>query len=297
MRMRNDVDVEEGAAYLVDGQTHAIDANGALRRNEARERARHLEAQTPGARIGMNFHELADGVDMSADEMAAERIAGPQARLQIHARTADQRAQCRLGHCFARHIGEKHPRLLARHGQACALHAHAVAERDAREIEVRRIESQFEIAFFLGDRNECPGHHDDSGKHTQAFFFGFKMRRTSAPMRRTSSNSKPRVIASRPLACGARPSESVACTSAPRKSASGSASTPRKIGATYSNSSSTSPARRNAAAKRGPHSTSTSLTSNAVKRRNTASRSKPPSRHATRSTRNADAGASGAANT
>src|SRR5208282_3126284 len=112
---------------------------------------------------------------------------------------------------FARHIGEKHVRLLARHGQACALHAHAIAKCDACEIEVRGIESQLEIAVFVGNRNESAGCHDDSGKHTQASF-GFKMRRKSAPMRRTSTNSKPRVIASRPPSCGV-------CASAPRKSA------------------------------------------------------------------------------
>src|ERR1700683_1778270 len=215
---------------------------------------------------------------MTAHQVTAQRIACPQARLQVHARAGLTRAQRRLGHGLARYIGVEHRALEPCHGEANALHAHTVADRDSLYIERRGVDSQLQVAALLEYRDQAPCRHNNPGEHLQdplgvgaaeSALLGIKMSRRSAPMRcwLANSNAGSGLSARKPL-----------------NAVSGAASAPSRIGATYRISSSTNPASRNAPASRGPHSTKSSLSSRAVNRAMTASRSNRRPVAATRST-------------
>src|SRR5690606_22397069 len=73
-RMWNQVDFELQAVDFVDGQTDPVDADGALAGDEARQSCRHLETPAFGARIRDDIQDTPQPVDMTGNQMSAERI-------------------------------------------------------------------------------------------------------------------------------------------------------------------------------------------------------------------------------
>ncbi len=99
--------------------------------------------------------------------MAAERISGTQARLQVDLRSRTQGAQRRFGQGLARNVRVEARPLLAGHCQAGALHAHAVADGNAMQVERGGVDPQFQVAIRLGQGDDAAGGQDDSGEHTK----------------------------------------------------------------------------------------------------------------------------------
>ena len=132
--------------------------------------------------------EVADLIDVTADHVAAEGIAGAQAGLQIDVRADLQLAQRGFRQGLARHVCKENRALDAGHGEAHALDADAVADGDARHIESCGIYTQLQITLALRQRDDAALCQDDSSKHNYDFF-GLRMMRISSPNGCTSRNS------------------------------------------------------------------------------------------------------------
>src|SRR6516162_3609329 len=63
--MRDDVRAEARARCFIDGETHAIDCDRALRRQVARERRGYLDDESPRACIAAHLGDVANTVDVT----------------------------------------------------------------------------------------------------------------------------------------------------------------------------------------------------------------------------------------
>ena len=83
--VRDDVDAEARALNRVDGEAHAIDRDGALRGQVTRETCGRRDRQSLRARLALHAGDAGHAIDVSGHQVPAERIAGAQCRLEIHA--------------------------------------------------------------------------------------------------------------------------------------------------------------------------------------------------------------------
>src|SRR3984893_8164225 len=102
--VRNDVHVEPKPAHLIDGEAHPVDADRTLGRDEAHQCRRQFELQPPRTRVLGSASQTADGIDVTAHQMPAERIAGAKTGLEVHPRPAMQVAERRLRQGFTRNV-------------------------------------------------------------------------------------------------------------------------------------------------------------------------------------------------
>src|SRR5439155_18982536 len=79
----NEVDAETRPLDLVDSEAHPVQGDRALGREVARERGRRLDEQAQGTRLRARLDHLRDAVDMSGQEVPAERLPGPLRWLEI----------------------------------------------------------------------------------------------------------------------------------------------------------------------------------------------------------------------
>src|SRR5262249_54786364 len=86
-------DVERGARHGVDGQAHAVDADRALRGDVPRELGRRLEGNLERGPRGRERPDLADAVDVPADDVASETCAQGQRALEVPGRAERERSE------------------------------------------------------------------------------------------------------------------------------------------------------------------------------------------------------------
>src|SRR2546421_5327841 len=167
-RVGNDVDPEARLLHRVDGETHPVDGDRALGREVTRERRRYADAEAHGTRIAAHLQNLRNTVDVSGHQVSAERISGPQRRLEIHRRTGPQFTEGGERERLARYVGGEAARLHRNRGQTATLHADTVADAHPRQLEVLGRDHQAHIAATRFPRLHRADVLDDSGEHSSS---------------------------------------------------------------------------------------------------------------------------------
>src|SRR5690606_41968253 len=125
--MRNDVDAEAVTRDLVHREAHAVDGDGPLARDVAREPRRQVDREHERARSGLDRGDAADAVHVAADQMAVERLAEGERRLEVHAVPGREPAERRDGERLGRDVRLEAVRADGRRRPAYAI------DGDARE--------------------------------------------------------------------------------------------------------------------------------------------------------------------
>src|SRR5262249_21930817 len=92
---------------FIDGQRDAVERDGSLWNNKARQSARYAQAKSGAVEKIVPGDEFGHSIDMAIDEVPAELIAQPKRSLQVDARAALPIPGCRYAQCFRRGIGRK----------------------------------------------------------------------------------------------------------------------------------------------------------------------------------------------
>src|SRR5256886_1140555 len=101
-RVRDERDLEAFVAERCDRQRDALDGDRALLDAVAEELGRRLHEQADAVAFGVRALHAPDAVDVALDVVAAERLAGPERRLDVHLGAGIERGEGappdRLGH-------------------------------------------------------------------------------------------------------------------------------------------------------------------------------------------------------
>ena len=158
--MRDQVGRKALSRNRVDSETHAVDGDRALSRNEMRELIREIDLQE---RVGCGgrpseARDRADAVDVPGDEMASQTLAQAQGLFQIHAAHAVEPAGA--GKRFRGNI-EAHRRAGdVDHGQAATVDRDAIAKLQAAcDCGVVDSKAASIRLDHLGDGANDPGEH------------------------------------------------------------------------------------------------------------------------------------------
>ena len=152
----------------VHREAHPIDADRPLRRDESHQLRGSSNCRRRERASSLTIDQPADRIHVAAHQMPAQRIAGAQARLEVHARTGFERAQGGLRRGSRARRRRKTRSLDPGRRQAHALDAHAVSNRDPRHVEAAGIDAELEVAPALqvapalGDRDQPSARDDDS---------------------------------------------------------------------------------------------------------------------------------------
>src|SRR5690606_9403837 len=106
-RMRNHVDLETAALHGVDRETDAVDGHGALAGDVALERRGQLECDARRAAVGGRLDDLGHPVHVAGDEVAVERVAQGERRLEVDAHAGRETAERRDGQRRGRNVGRE----------------------------------------------------------------------------------------------------------------------------------------------------------------------------------------------
>src|SRR5579883_891873 len=135
--VRDDVDAEDGALDLVDGQRHAVEGDRALGRDRARERRWRAEAEADGIAFRAALDDLGRPVDMAQHDMAAELVAEPQGAFEVDLHAGAPGADRRPRHGLGGGGGGEPVRPLLDDGEADPRAGDRGADRDLRHREMR----------------------------------------------------------------------------------------------------------------------------------------------------------------
>src|SRR2546423_3984354 len=101
-RVRDERDLDAPVVEGGDGQRDALDGDRALLDAVAEELGRRLDAQADAVALGVRPLPGPDAVHVALDVVAAERLAGPERRLDVHLGAGIERGESappdRLGH-------------------------------------------------------------------------------------------------------------------------------------------------------------------------------------------------------
>src|SRR5574343_672371 len=277
--MGNEVDAHLAALgqirNAVDGQARAVDCDGAFGRQEACPGLRGQHTQLPALTYLREVGHLADTVHMARHQMPAQAVIGAQGFFQVDGATLIQpgRLVQRLG-------GNVHGEGVACRVHASHCHAGAVEGDAIAQTHIVQVASGWDHAqpLAVGGRfaqglhgGNMPRAGDDSSKHGVDCGRLFDQNR-SRPLTRASTRR------SGPTACTAPNSRGMPWA----RSANGARSAmprpgPSRVGARYSNNSSTSPASSKAPLSVCPASTCSSFTPRRARSCKTAFRFTRPS--------------------
>src|SRR5260221_4557587 len=152
--MRDQHGIEDVAIDTVHSEANAIDTDRAFTRNEARNLARHADAQDA---VGKT-QDLAPPVDMAGDQMAAERRPERERFLEVHAAAGAVEPGGDAA-SFHRDISGEPAARKRRGREANPLDANRVADGDARRNETAAIDLHAGEAHDLADRPpDSPAH-------------------------------------------------------------------------------------------------------------------------------------------
>lgn len=127
-RMGNDGNGKLAVAYGNDGQADAVDGYRAFFDDERLHVLGNGNRNDPGDAVGGDAGDMADAVDMAADDVAAQPAADLHSPFQIDLRAALDVAQGRTAHRFVHDVGREGRIRHGGHRQADAVDGDAVAE-------------------------------------------------------------------------------------------------------------------------------------------------------------------------
>src|SRR5438477_8152023 len=130
-RVRDHGDRERPCRALEHGETDAVDRDRALFDEVASERRRDAEAEERAVAFTRDRAQLADAVDVTEDEMAAQAVGEAERALEVDALPGSQRAERRPAHALRRHVDDEGRAADARHGHAGPAHGDALADPEA----------------------------------------------------------------------------------------------------------------------------------------------------------------------
>ena len=213
--------------------------NPCVRCNAQLVRCRQIHAQR--TRVLPDRQHLGDAIDMAGHPMPSQAVTGAQRRFEVHARARLFGAEGGDPQGLSRHVGNEAVRGELRHGQANAVDADAVTERQPLSRDGR--EADFD-AQILGGAILCNARHNGGAARLQpphaAYLLHDAREHSILPLQgpQTDAQIRPHGLAIHDLNAGRHPPVR------PRQRASGLASC-QYFGATYSSHS--SPARRSKA--------------------------------------------------
>lgn len=126
--MGNDGNGKLAAADGYDSQADAVDGDRAFFDDERLHVLGDGNGDDPGNAIGGNAGDVADAVDMAADDMTAQAAADLHGPFEVDLGTALDGAERRAAHGFMHDVGRKGRVRHIRDGQADAVDGNAVAE-------------------------------------------------------------------------------------------------------------------------------------------------------------------------
>src|SRR5215469_955441 len=144
--MRDDVHAEARALGRVDGETHPVDCDRALRRQVAREDRGRFDGQPTRARIVLHGGNARDAIDVAREQMPAECIARPQCGLEVHASPGLEIIERGERERLPRHISGKGLAIELNRGEAATLYAQAVPDAHGPEVELLAGDHQSQVA-------------------------------------------------------------------------------------------------------------------------------------------------------
>src|SRR6056297_3532742 len=149
----------------IDRQADTVQRHRTLVRNIARQALRRFEAHAPVVPVVVDVDQRRHAVDVTRYEMAAERVAGLQRRLQVDRRPGRQPSQRGQLERFGRCIGRERRRLRRQCGQTDAVDRDAVADLQAESGQRVGGDGQaFSAMGRLDAFNTALGFYD-SGEH------------------------------------------------------------------------------------------------------------------------------------
>ena len=126
--MGNDGNGKLAVADGYDGQADAVDGDGPFFDNERFHIFRDGNGDDPGNAVRRDAGDMADAVDVAADDMAAQAAADLHGPFEVDFRAALDGAERRTAHGFMHDIGRKGRIRHIRNGQADAVDGNAVAK-------------------------------------------------------------------------------------------------------------------------------------------------------------------------
>ena len=126
--MRDDGNGKLAAADGYDSQADAVDGDRAFFDDERLHVLGDGNGDDPGNAIGGNAGDVADAVDMAADDMTAQAAADLHGPFEVDLGTALDGAERRAAHGFMHDVGRKGRVRHIRDGQADTVDGNAVAE-------------------------------------------------------------------------------------------------------------------------------------------------------------------------
>ncbi len=133
--MRDDIDAKPLPLDLVDGQRNAVERDGTLGRDRARETCRRGKQEAQRIALRPTIEDARDAVDMAEHDMAAELVAEAQRALEVdlgpHAPAREGGARHGLG----RDHGSEPVRPLLDHRQTGTRTGDRSADRGVGEVE------------------------------------------------------------------------------------------------------------------------------------------------------------------
>src|SRR6185295_1084716 len=161
--VRNEIDLRNVANRSVHGETHAVHADRALARNEAREALGDADSKPFRVTLRIEQHDAADAVDVAGDQVSAERIAEAQRALKVNAPRSFEsgRAQQR----FLRDIELKHLAAPRDDSKAGTLDADRIADSHAAQWQPFRMNTDPRAFGSTLDSLDSSNRFYETGKH------------------------------------------------------------------------------------------------------------------------------------
>src|SRR4029077_5784322 len=139
----------------------------ALGRDEARQRAGNAEGEAARARILAARQHLPYPVDVPGHQVAAESIAGPECRFEVHRRTGAQLPEGGERERLARHVRHEAAAGDLGGSEAAALYADAVADTQCRRLQTGTADGEAQVAAAALAGIDAANVEDDAGEHAR----------------------------------------------------------------------------------------------------------------------------------
>src|SRR5262249_39286307 len=166
--MRDEGDGEAAVSTSGDGEAHAIDGDGALADDVGSERPRNLEPVGAPVALAADRRQPPDAVNGSLHGATAEQGGEPERPLQVDAGSAGNSSERCPPERFRGDVDGEPLRRQAAHGEAGAVHRHALSHHQTRELPRSRDRQPRTVSApptFL----EATDRLDDAGEHAATF--------------------------------------------------------------------------------------------------------------------------------
>src|SRR5690606_15245431 len=134
--VRDDGQLELGAIHRVHRQAGAIDGDRALEGDVLGQVTRRADAELHGTGVVLALDDLADTVDMAADQVAAETAGGSQGLFQVDRAAGLEVVEGGAGQGLAADVGPETVTGQLHGGEADTVDGDAVAQLDVGEVQL-----------------------------------------------------------------------------------------------------------------------------------------------------------------